>query len=130
LFLEVDALNSHKVIQDETGKKIPTTFTVKSSEQRGHFYFKHNSFSIAMGNLQGRIDGKEAWSVRASGHRGVQMTWDSECLLVLGIVLMFAIPWITDLFRHFGDRGGGPPTHPLPVTSSVETSRGSGNPKE
>jgi hypothetical protein len=64
-FFEVDAPNFHQVIQNETGKKIPTTFTVKSSEKRGHFYFKHNSSSIAMGNLQGRIDGKEAWSVRA-----------------------------------------------------------------
>jgi Bifunctional DNA primase/polymerase, N-terminal len=64
-FFEVDAPNFHTVIQDEAGKKMPTTFTVKSSERRGHFYFKHNSSSIAMGNLQGKIDGKEAWSVRA-----------------------------------------------------------------
>jgi hypothetical protein len=64
-FFEVDAPNFHLVIQNEAGKKIPTTFTVKSSEKRGHFYFKHNSSSIAMGNLQGKIEGKEAWSVRA-----------------------------------------------------------------
>jgi hypothetical protein len=61
------------------------------------------------------------------------MTWGGlfEWLLVMGlIVLMFATPWIADQFRHFGDRSGGPPTHPLPVTSPVETSRGSANPKE
>jgi len=29
-----------------------------------------------------------------------------EWLLIMGvIVLMFATPWIADLFRHFGDRG-------------------------
>jgi hypothetical protein len=61
------------------------------------------------------------------------MTWDGlfEWLLVMGtIVLMFATPWIADLFRDFGDRGGGPPTHPLPATSPLETSRGSANPRE
>jgi Bifunctional DNA primase/polymerase, N-terminal len=64
-FFEVDAPNFHKVIEKQTRKKIPNTFTVKSSERRGHFYFKHNADSIAMGNLQSKIDGKEAWSVRA-----------------------------------------------------------------
>jgi hypothetical protein len=61
------------------------------------------------------------------------MRWDAliEWLLVMGsIVLIFATPWIADLFRHFGDRGGGPPTHPLPVTSSVETSRATDNSEE
>jgi hypothetical protein len=60
------------------------------------------------------------------------MTWSGlfEWLIVMGIiVLIFATPWVANLFRHFG-RGGGPPTHPLPVTSPVETSRGSANPKE
>jgi hypothetical protein len=64
-FFEVDAPSFHKVIDEQTGKKIPKTFIVRSSPGRGHFYFKHNSDSIAMGNLQGKIDGKEAWSVRA-----------------------------------------------------------------
>src|ERR1700730_2316473 len=64
-FFEVDAPNFHKVIEEQTGKKMPVTFTVKSSEKRGHFYFKHNAASIQMGNLQCKIDGKEAWSVRA-----------------------------------------------------------------
>jgi len=55
---------------------------------------------------------------------------DRECLLVLGIVLIFATPWVADLFRHFGDRSGGPPTHPLPVSSPVETSRTTGHSEE
>ena len=58
------------------------------------------------------------------------MRWGDliELLLVLGtIVLIFATPGIADLFRHFGDKGGGPPTHPLSVTSPIETSRGSAN---
>jgi hypothetical protein len=61
------------------------------------------------------------------------MTWDGlfEWLITMCIiVLIFATPWIADLFSHFGDKGGGPPTHPLPVTSPVETSRVSANPKE
>jgi hypothetical protein len=61
------------------------------------------------------------------------MTLDAliEWLLVMGsIILIFATPWIADLFRHFGDRGGGPPTHPLPVTGPVETSRTTGHSEE
>jgi hypothetical protein len=65
-FFEVDAPNFHKVIEEQTGKKIPKTFIVRSSPGKGHVYFKHNSDSIAMGNLQGTgPDGKETWSVRA-----------------------------------------------------------------
>ena len=59
------------------------------------------------------------------------MTWDSfmHWFVTMGIiVLIFGTRWISDLFRHFGDRGGGPPTHPLPVTGSIEKSRGSVNP--
>ena len=65
-FFEVDEPNYHKVIQEETGKKIPNTFMVSSrkGQGRGHFYFKQSAASIAMGNLQGRIGGKEAWSAR------------------------------------------------------------------
>src|SRR5580692_7356308 len=33
-FFEVDAPNFHLAIQNETGKRLPTTFTVKSSEKR------------------------------------------------------------------------------------------------
>jgi hypothetical protein len=60
-------------------------------------------------------------------------TWDGllEWLLVMGfVVLILATPWVADLFRHFGDRGDGPPTHPLPVTSHVETSRTTGHSEE
>jgi len=36
---------------------------------------------------------------------------------------------ISELFRHLGNGPrGGPPTHPLPVSSPTETSRGSGDP--
>jgi hypothetical protein len=54
------------------------------------------------------------------------MTWNGfvEWFFTMGvIVLIFATPWIADLFRHFGDRGGGPPTHPVPVTGPIETER-------
>jgi len=37
---------------------------------------------------------------------------------------------LVELARYLGGRGkGGPPTHPLPVTGAIETSRGSANPK-
>jgi hypothetical protein len=42
---------------------------------------------------------------------------------------------LADIFRDLGGRRGGGgrgdgPSHPLPVTSPVETSRGSANPKD
>jgi hypothetical protein len=65
-FFEVDEPNYHQTIQKDTGKQIPNTFTVSSrkGQGRGHFYFKQTTSSIAMGNLQGKIGGREAWSAR------------------------------------------------------------------
>ena len=60
-------------------------------------------------------------------------------LVVLAlIVVLYFCRSIAGVFRDLGDqlnnfRGGGRgsgPSHPLPVTSPVETSRGSANPKE
>jgi hypothetical protein len=102
-FFEVDAPNFHKVIQNETGKKIPTTFTVKSSERRGHFYFKHNSSSIAMGNLQGKIDGKEAWSVRADnryvvGPGSIHPVTQKPYTILVEAPLVEAPDWLIEWF--------------------------------
>ena len=44
------------------------------------------------------------------------------------ILLLFGGRKIREMMRHLGNGPrGGPPTHPLPVTSTIETSRGSGN---
>ncbi len=66
--LEIDKPNFHvDVIQKQTGQKMPETFTVRSSQGRGHFYFRQTAASIAMGNRQGKDEnGKEAWSARVS----------------------------------------------------------------
>jgi Sec-independent protein translocase protein TatA len=61
-----------------------------------------------------------------------------HCLVVLALVLVLFSRGVTDVMRDLGDhigrfRGGGSgdgPSHPLPVTGTVETSRGSANPKE
>jgi hypothetical protein len=102
-FFEVDAPNFHQVIQNETGKKIPPTFTVKSSEKRGHFYFKHNSSSIAMGNLQGKIDGKEAWSVRADnryvvGPGSIHPVTQKPYTILVEAPLVEAPDWLIEWF--------------------------------
>jgi hypothetical protein len=53
-------------------------------------------------------------------------------LIVLALILALGGGnRLVELARYLGGSGkGGPPTHPLPVTSPVETSRGSANPKE
>jgi hypothetical protein len=51
-------------------------------------------------------------------------------LVMLGcIALLYAARKIPEMLRHIGNGPrGGPPTHPLPVTSSIEVSHGSGDP--
>ena len=51
-------------------------------------------------------------------------------LVILGIAALFyGGRKIPEMFRHLGNGPhGGPPTHPLPVSSPIETSRGSGEP--
>jgi hypothetical protein len=50
------------------------------------------------------------------------------------VVLLSGGQRIPDAMRKLGesrrDGRGGPPTHPLPVTSPVETSRGAGDPDQ
>ena len=63
---EVDKENYYKEIEKQTERKMPVTFTVRSSPGRGHYYFRHTPASIAMGNRQGKDEaGREAWSARA-----------------------------------------------------------------
>jgi|HubBroStandDraft_2_1064218.scaffolds.fasta_scaffold2569593_1 hypothetical protein len=53
-------------------------------------------------------------------------------LIVLAVILALSGGnRLVELARYLGGRGkGGPPTHPLPVTGPVETSRGSANTKD
>jgi hypothetical protein len=64
-FLDTDDPSIWKRIENETGKKVPRTFTVSSSPGKGHRYFKQTAGSIALGNRGGKdADGKESWSAR------------------------------------------------------------------
>jgi hypothetical protein len=71
-FLEIDISGYAKIIEEQTGKKLPATFAVSSrkGEGRGHFYFHHNPETIALAKKIGKAyisvqqDGKEACSVR------------------------------------------------------------------
>lgn len=63
--LEIDKPGFIDVIERETGRKIPETLAVRSSQGRGHLYFRHSLASIALGNKQGKDeDGRESWSLR------------------------------------------------------------------
>lgn len=64
-FFELDRDGLYKQIEKETGQKFPKTFVVRSSQGRGHLYFRHNSQSLAMGNCQAKDEKGELWSARA-----------------------------------------------------------------
>lgn len=54
------------------------------------------------------------------------ITW---LVMLACMALVYAGRKIPELLRHIGNGPrGGPPTHPLPVTSPLEASRGSGDP--
>jgi hypothetical protein len=54
--------------------------------------------------------------------------WLVVVFLVIVLLLGRKIP---EILRHLGDGPrGGPPTHPLPVTSPIETSRASRTPEK
>jgi hypothetical protein len=64
-FLDADDPSIWKRIENETGKALPVTFTVCSSGEKRHLYFRQTAASIALGNQGGKdADGKESWSAR------------------------------------------------------------------
>lgn len=63
-FLELDSKEAIKRINDETGMKFPTTFVVRSSPERGHFYFQQTPASMAMGNIAQGFVKHSDWSAR------------------------------------------------------------------
>ncbi|MFZ0884651.1 MAG: bifunctional DNA primase/polymerase [Candidatus Acidiferrales bacterium] len=50
-FFELDLKSEVQRIKDETGNDLPETMLVRSRPGRGHFYFRQNAASIAMGNI-------------------------------------------------------------------------------
>lgn len=65
LFFEVDRKGLIEEIEKETGQKFPATMMVRSSENRGHAYFRQSPASIALGNCQAGDDKGEVWSLRS-----------------------------------------------------------------
>src|SRR5229473_1306161 len=51
-FFDADRAGLVKKIESETGQKIPGTFMVRSRPGAGHYYWRQNAASIAMGNRQ------------------------------------------------------------------------------
>jgi hypothetical protein len=65
-FFEVDSKDVIPRMERETGQSIPDTFKVRSRPGRGHFYFRHNAASIAMGNITQTYVVGQDWSVRTN----------------------------------------------------------------
>jgi hypothetical protein len=63
-FFEIDHSDVQTRIRKETGKSIPRTFAVRSSAGRGHYYFKQNEASIALGNIAQPFVKHSDWSAR------------------------------------------------------------------
>lgn len=64
-FFEVDRPEVITRIESETGQKLPRTFRVRSSPGRGHYYFRHTSASLAVGNVSQNFVKHNDWSMRA-----------------------------------------------------------------
>lgn len=65
-FFEVDSSDVIPRLQKETGQTMPATFMVRSRPGRGHFYFRHTSASIALGNISQTYVIGQDWSVRTN----------------------------------------------------------------
>src|SRR5882762_1951797 len=65
-FFDADRAGLVDRIEKETGQKIPATFMVRSRPGSGHYYFRQNAASIAMGNRQASDANGELWSARVS----------------------------------------------------------------
>lgn len=61
---EVDSPDVVARIEKETGQQMPATYRVRSRKGRGHFYFRQNSASIAMGNISQAFVKGQDWSAR------------------------------------------------------------------
>ncbi len=65
-FFDADRAGLVDQIESQTGHKIPATFMVRSQQSKGHYYFRQNAASIAMGNRQASDENGELWSARVS----------------------------------------------------------------
>lgn len=63
-FLEIDNPEVVHRIQTQTGQKIPSTFRVRSSPGRGHFYWRQTPASLQMGNIAQPFVKNGDWSAR------------------------------------------------------------------
>src|SRR6266478_8096973 len=63
-FFDADRAGLVSKIESETGQKIPSTFMVRSRPGAGHYYFRQNAASIAMGNRQKSDKQGELFSCR------------------------------------------------------------------
>lgn len=65
-FLEVDSKDVVPRLEKETRQTMPKTFMVRSRPGRGHFYFRHNAASMALGNISQTYVKGQDWSVRTN----------------------------------------------------------------
>jgi hypothetical protein len=67
--LEIDDAGVREKIKSDTGQQALSFFAVRSSQGRGHYYFRHNAASIEMAHVRNvwkgeTAEGKELWSAR------------------------------------------------------------------
>lgn len=67
-FWEVDSADVMPRIQKDTGHDVSeiNTFKVRSRPGRGHFYFRHDSLSLSLGNISQTYVVGQDWSVRTN----------------------------------------------------------------
>jgi hypothetical protein len=100
-FFDADRDGLVQQIETTTGQKIPATFMVRSQQGKGHYYFRQNAASIAMGNRQASDENGELWSARVSdryvvGPKSVHPDTGKQYEVINDAPIVEAPQWLID----------------------------------
>src|SRR5882762_1478313 len=100
-FFDADRAGLIDQIEKKTGHKIPDTFTVRSRPGSGHYYFRQNAASIAMGNRQASDQQGELWSARVDdryvvGPLSIHPDTGKEYEVINDVPIVEAPRWLID----------------------------------
>lgn len=100
-FFDADREGLVQQIETTSGHKIPDTFMVRSQKGKGHYYFRQNAASIAMGNRQASDTQGELWSARVSdryvvGPKSLHPDTGEPYQIIKDVPIVEAPQWLID----------------------------------